>query len=209
MSHYIIGLTGGIGSGKSAASDYFTTLGINVVDADVVAREVVEPGTPALAHITERFGNDILCNDGSLNRAALRKIVFEKAEQRLWLEQLTHPLIADAIAQQLKNATSDYVILSSPLLLETSQHNHCNKIIVVDVPEAIQLERTTARDNNNEAQIKRIMAAQSSRKQRLAKADFVLDNTGTLENLYQQIDTLHQQLLIHSDANSKSLAQIK
>ncbi|PID54855.1 MAG: dephospho-CoA kinase [Gammaproteobacteria bacterium] len=201
MSDFVVGLTGGIGSGKSAASDYFATKGITVVDADVVARDIVQAGTAALAAIAQRYGKDILLDDGALNRAELRSIVFADARERQWLEGLTHPLINRQIEQQLQNAISDYAILSSPLLLQNAQQTHCDKIIVMDVPETTQLERAMARDDNDEAQVKRIMAAQMGREQRLEKADFILDNTTSPAALYQQIDKLHPQLLALSSTN--------
>ena len=191
----VVGVTGGIGSGKTAVTDRFESLGITVVDADLAARVIMEPGRPALAAVAEHFGNDILLPDGQLDRAALRRIVFANPEERHWLEALTHPLIGEEISAQLAAATSPYVILASPLLLETSQRDYCDLVVVVDVPESPQLERTTARDDNDEAQVRRIMDAQLSREKRLAGADEVIDNSGTLDDLHLQVDTLHQKLL--------------
>jgi dephospho-CoA kinase len=191
----VVGVTGGIGSGKSAVTERLQAKGIEVVDADVVARQVVEPGTPALAAIAERHGSEILLPDGSLDRAALRKRVFADESERLWLEQLTHPLIGEEITRQLAAAQSPYVILSSPLLLETAQHERAQLVVVVDVPESVQLERTMARDSNDEAQVRRIMAAQMSRDERLARADFVVDNSGGLELLDAKVEGLHRELL--------------
>lgn len=195
MNTPVIGITGGIGSGKSAATDYFTELGIDVVDADIAARTIVETGTMALKAIAEHFGNEVLQDDGSLNRAALRSIVFNDAKERQWLESLTHPLIAQEIQQQLKQAHSPYVVFSSPLLLETAQHQLCDQIIVVDVPEATQLQRTMERDHNDATQVQRIMAAQIPRSQRLEKADSILDNGGSIAALHAQVDVLHAALL--------------
>lgn len=197
-----VGITGGIGSGKSALTQRLETHGITVVDADLVARIVVEPGQPALNEIVERFGNAILQADGSLNRPALRKIVFEDSQARIALEHITHPRIRDEIARQLSEATSPYVVLSSPLLLESGQNQFAALVVVVDVPEDVQLERTMARDNNDAALVKQIMAAQLSRNDRLAKADKVVDNSGSLNDLHRAADALHEQLLaLSTDKN--------
>jgi len=190
-----VGITGGIGSGKSAVTDRLADKGIAIVDADVVAREVVEPGTPALAEIADRFGAGILQDGGSLDRAALRKIVFENPDERQWLERLTHPLIGDRIAEQLAAAASPYAVLVSPLLLEGSQKAYVDYVVVVDVPEAVQIERAARRDNNSEELVRRIMAAQLSREERLAQADAVIDNSGGLEELGSAVDKLHEELL--------------
>jgi len=151
---FVVGLTGGIGSGKSAVSAQFAELGIEIIDADVAARTVVEVGKPALAHIADHFGKEVLLEDGNLNRAGLRKIVFSSAEERGWLERLLHPLIYTELKNQLRSATSAYVILASPLLIETGQNRLANRILVVDVPEDIQIQRTMARDSNSETQVR-------------------------------------------------------
>ena len=190
-----VGITGGIGSGKSAVTKRLQSLGIEVIDADIVAREVVETGSPALEKIAQHFGADILAKDGSLDRAALRGIVFADPNERLWLEKLTHPLIGESIARQLAIALSPYVVLSSPLLLEGSQRDFVEHIVVVDVPETVQISRTKARDNNSEELVRAIMAAQMSRDSRLAAADTVIDNSGALDALDEQVVSLHKKLL--------------
>lgn len=195
----VIGITGGIGSGKSAVTDRFEQHGITVVDADKAARVIVEPGRPALQSIAEHFGDTILLPDGTLDRAALRTKVFADDNERHWLEQLTHPLIGKEILDQLAAATSPYTILSSPLLLETSQKSLTDLVVVVDVPEEIQLARTVARDDNVEAQVKRIMAAQMSRSERLDKADIVIDNNRTLNELDEVIAELHGEFLARAE----------
>lgn len=195
----VIGITGGIGSGKTAVTERLHQLGITVVDADVAARVIMEPGGPALAAVAEHFGNDVLLADGRLDRAALRKIVFADPAERQWLETLTHPLIGEEIRHQLSAANSPYVVLASPLLLESSQRSFCDRVIVVDVPEALQVERTMARDDNDEEQVRRIIAAQMPREKRLAAADEVIDNSGSLEQLLRQVDALHQKLLADLD----------
>ncbi len=192
---YVIGITGGIGSGKTAVSDHFESLGITVVDADVASRTVVEIGTPALASIAEHFGSQLLQTDGSLDRAALRSAIFEDSTQRQWLESLLHPLIREEIVSGLESASSPYAILVSPLLIESGQSQLTERVLVVDVPEALQLKRTVARDSNSEQQVKAIMAAQASRQQRLDSADDVVVNDNTLDHLKAQVEALHQKYL--------------
>ena len=197
---YVVGITGGIGSGKSAVTDYLETKGITVVDADKVARVVVEPGTSGLAAIAEHFGSDILLPDGSLDRAALRKVVFDNADERKVLEGITHPRIREEIARQLSEATSPYVVLASPLLLESGQNSFANYVVVVDVPESVQLSRTMARDDNSEQLVKSIMAAQLDRETRLSRADTSISNDGSLDELYARVDDLHDDLLARAGA---------
>ncbi|MEP5764433.1 MAG: dephospho-CoA kinase [Halieaceae bacterium] len=194
----VVGVTGGIGSGKTAATDHFESLGITVVDADLAARTIMESGRPALAAVAKHFGEQVILADGSLDRAALRAIVFAEPAQREWLEQLTHPLIGEEIVAQIAAATSAYVILASPLLLETSQKQLCDLTVVVDVPEQMQLKRTMQRDQNDEAQVRRIMNAQMQREERLALAEEVIDNSGDLGHLQAQVESLHQKLLQRS-----------
>ncbi|WP_226645524.1 dephospho-CoA kinase [Microbulbifer variabilis] len=190
-----VGLTGGIGSGKSAAAEYFRELGIHVVDADWAARVVVQPGRPALEQIAQHFGANVLLESGELDRARLRALVFDNSEERTWLEGLLHPLIREEIITSLEQSTSPYAILESPLLIESGQHQLVDRICVVDLPESLQLERASARDVNHPEQIRKIMAAQLSRQERLAKADDVLDNTAGLVELRSQIEALHQKYL--------------
>lgn len=208
-----VGLTGGIGSGKSTVARLFGELGVHWVDADDVARAVVEPGTPALAEIAEHFGEGILTSGGALDRAQLRGIVFEKPEERVWLEGLLHPIIRGELVRQLNcprplspypspaggegsEYELPYVLLVSPLLLETDQHELVDRIIVIDVPKAVQLERTMARDTNSREQVERIIAAQMSREDRLARADEVIDNDRPLDDVTRQVRELHERLLV-------------
>lgn len=194
----VIGLTGGIGSGKSTVARMFGALGVHWVDADDVARQVVEPGTPALARIAEHFGADILQADGSLDRARLRTIVFEQPEERAWLEGLLHPVIREDLIRQLHPAdySLPYVLLVSPLLLETDQHQLAEKVVVVDVPVEVQLSRTMARDDNDQAQVERIIAAQMPREKRLQKADEVVDNNKELSDVERQVGELHKKFMV-------------
>lgn len=191
----IVGLTGGIGSGKSTVARAFGSLGIGWVDADDVAREVVMPGEPALAAITERFGDKVLQADGTLNRAALRSIVFEAPAERQWLESVTHPRVRERILGHLKRLQrqSPYVLLVSPLLFESGQDKLVNLTIVVDVPVNIQLSRTLERDGVSEAQVHAILAAQLPREERLARADAVIDNSGDHASMIRQVKQLDQR----------------
>jgi len=192
----IIGLTGGIGSGKSTVARAFETLGAASVDADDVAREIVLPGEPALLAIKNRFGDQIIQQDGTLNRAALRDIIFKDPEQRQWLESVTHPKIRERLLQhlaQLKTQGAPYVLLVSPLLFESGQNALVNRAIVVDVPQALQLSRTQQRDGVSESQVHAILAAQLSREQRLAQADDVIDNSGDHASMMEQVVRLDQR----------------
>lgn len=202
---FVVGITGGIGSGKTAATDRFAALGIAIVDADIASRIVVEPGSPALQKIAEHFGAQILLSDGSLDRAALRKTIFAEPAEKVWLEQLLHPLIGAEIQRQLRNAQSPYVIFVSPLMTESSQHELCDRILVIDAPEEMQLQRTIQRDNNDAAQVQRIIASQTSRQNRLRYADDIIENTGSLESLTQHVKTLHERYL--QLAKEKSLRE--
>jgi dephospho-CoA kinase len=190
-----IGLTGGIGSGKTAATEHFQQLGITVVDADVVAREVVVPGTPALAQIVAHFGEQILDASGALDRAQLRQIIFSNPAEKSWLEALLHPLIREEILHQLNQASSPYVILVSPLLFETGQHLLVDRTLLIDAPETLQITRASARDNNSEQSIRNIIASQMPRAQKLAMADDVICNDRDLATLQANVVTQHQKYL--------------
>ncbi|MBL0230744.1 MAG: dephospho-CoA kinase [Moraxellaceae bacterium] len=193
---YIVGLTGGIGSGKTAASDYLAlSYGIEVVDADIVAREIVMQGQPALLDIIKHFGESVLLKDGQLNRAALREIVFDNPEQRKVLESITHPAIRERILHKLTASLSVYTLLVSPLLFESGQSKFAQRNLVIDCDASLQQQRASQRDNVSLQQIQQIMAAQLSREERLQRADDVVVNTGNLANLHQQLDHLHQRYL--------------
>ncbi len=193
MASYVVGLTGGIGSGKSSAAERFGALGIAVVDADVESRRVVEPGEAALDAIATRFGTEVLDHDGRLNRVRLRERVFQDADQRRWLEQLLHPLINRRMAEQLRDAASPYAVLVNPLM--RGRDPRANRILVIDVPEALQVRRTMARDGVDEAQARAVLAAQIDRRQRRAFADDVIVNDGTLAELRAAVDALHERYL--------------
>ena len=201
MADYVVGIAGGIGSGKTAVSERFRALGIDIVDADVEARRVVEPGEPALAEIAARFGAGILLPDGALDRGALRRKVFADPAERRWLERLTHPHINARIAEGLQAATSPYAVLVNPLM--RGRDPRAQRILVVDVPEALQVQRTMARDGVTEAQARAVLASQIDRAARLAFADDVIVNDGTLADLRAEVDLLHQQYLrVHTDCST-------
>ena len=191
----IIGLTGGIGSGKTAVSDTFKSLGIDIVDADVSSRLVVEKGQPALDEIQAHFGDGILDSENNLDRAKLREIIFKNPQERVWLEKLLHPKIAKHIKDQLENSDSPYCILVSPLLLETEQKSYCSFVLVVDVPEESQVARTAKRDGVSEEQVKNIISAQIDREKRLKQADEIIINDGSMEELKEKVVVLHTKYL--------------
>ncbi len=196
---FILGLTGGIGSGKSAASAWFETQGIHVVDADVVAREVVQIGQPTLQNIRLAFGDWVLLNNGELNRTALRHHIFQFPEARQTLNEITHPAIRASIIQQLQQASSPYVILVSPLLFETNQHELTDHNLLIDTSEEIQILRASSRDGQTPEQIRNIIAAQMSRQQKIAMADDIVTNDGHLEHLYAQLMPLHELYLFRAE----------
>ena len=197
----IIGLTGGIGSGKSTVAEQFAALGIVSVDADQASRALVEPGMPALDYIEEHFGPELITADGQLNRPALREIIFADPSEKAWLEALLHPLIRDWIMVQLQAATSDYVILESPLLFETDQHQLVDAVLLVDVPVELQLERASARDGSDKPGIQRIIVAQMPRQTKRDRADFEFDNAQPMATIAPRVLALHQQFLTMAQSN--------
>jgi dephospho-CoA kinase len=201
---FVLGITGGIGSGKTAVTREFEKLGINVIDADIAARTVVAIGSKGLKQIQQHFGDEILLSDGNLNRAKLREIIFQNTNEKKWLEQLTHPLIREEIIQGLQNSSSPYTILVSPLLIESGQFKLVDRVLVVDVPVELQLQRTCERDNNPQAQVEAIIASQLDRDKRLSYADDIITNNQTLEHLAQQVAQLNQQYLRLSEKTHES-----
>ena len=191
----IVGLTGGIGSGKSAASQWFETQGINVVDADIAAREIVEKGQPALAQIQSAFGDWVLLESGELNRKALREHIFQHPSARQQLEEITHPAIRQSIIEQLAQASSPYVILVSPLLFETNQHLLTQRTLLIDASIELQIQRASQRDGQSVEQIENIIQAQMPRDRKLDLADDIAVNDGHLEHLYTQLQKLHLHYL--------------
>ena len=188
----VIGLTGGIGSGKSAAAERFVEHGASLVDTDAIAHALTAPQGAAMPAIRAQFGADVIAEDGSLNRAAMRTRVFADTAVRHQLEAILHPLIGAESARQRLAAPGLYVILAVPLLIESGDYRaRCDRVCVVDVPPETQVERVRARSALEEAQIRAIMAAQASREQRLAAADDVIDNSGNFAQLREQVDALH------------------
>ena len=191
----IIGLTGGIGSGKSVASDKFKSLGVAVVDADVASRTVVEPGKPALKEIQDHFGSGIITAEGKLDRNNLREIIATDPEERKWLESVLHPKIGEQITKEISESTSVYTLFVAPLLLDTNSQEMCSRVVVVDVPKDVQIRRTAKRDKVSPNQVEQMVAAQMEREKRLEKADDVLLNNGTIEDLEKQVEELHKKYI--------------
>ena len=195
MSRFIVGLTGGIGSGKTTVANQFAALGMTIVDADVVARDVVAPGTPALQAIAEHFGSGVIKPDGQLDRAELRSLIFSNTDEKQWLNQLLHPLIRQQLLQQLAAATSPYVLLVAPLLIENGLATLVDQVLVVDVSPDTQQQRTQQRDQVSAAQVTAIMAAQCSREHRLEWANQVIQNEQDPQFLPAAVAKLHQNYL--------------
>ncbi|NQY34314.1 MAG: dephospho-CoA kinase [Alteromonadaceae bacterium] len=196
MSEYIIGLTGGIGCGKSTISNMFTKLGIDVVDADIVARQVVEPTSPALKAIADYFGTEFICTNGELNRSLLRSRIFKHSEDKLWLNNLLHPLIRQTMLEQINNCSSAYCLLVAPLLIENKLTKLVDRVLVIDVSEQIQLSRTIKRDKSSTNEIQRIIASQISREKRIEAANDIVNNeSDNLADTEETIKNLHQKYL--------------
>ncbi|CAE6887896.1 Catalyzes the phosphorylation of the 3'-hydroxyl group of dephosphocoenzyme A to form coenzyme A [Vibrio sp. B1ASS3] len=193
---FVIGLTGGIASGKTTVANLFKQqFKIDIVDADIVAREVVEPGTPGLNAIIEHFGADIVRDDQALDRAKLREKIFSNPEEKAWLNGLLHPMIREKMIEDLEQVTSDYALLVVPLLVENKLDSLCDRVLVVDVDPQTQISRTVKRDNVSEEQANAILASQASREQRLALADDVVKNNPDDPDLLLQITDLHEKYL--------------
>ncbi|MFQ2134991.1 dephospho-CoA kinase [Aeromonas hydrophila] len=203
---YVVAITGGIGSGKTTVANQFAELGIEVVDADVIAREVVEPGTPALAAIAAHFGSEVITPAGQLDRRRLRERVFTDPQAKGWLNALLHPLIRTEMLRQCAAARSPYCLLVVPLLVENRLTALANRVLVIDVDEATQIERTCRRDGVSREQAQAILAAQASRAERLAAADDVLDNqNGTPEAIKSRILALHETYLAFASQQARQL----
>lgn len=191
---FVVGLTGGIGSGKSAAADRFAALGASVVDTDAIAHALTAPGGEAIAPIRAAFGDAVIAADGSLDRGAMRALAFAEPRARKRLESILHPMIRLESERQCAAAGGPYVILAVPLLIESGTYRErCDRICVIDCPERLQIERVQARNGLDEAQVRAIMAAQASRAMRRDAADDIVDNSGTLDELYAQVDALHER----------------
>jgi dephospho-CoA kinase len=199
---YRVGLTGGIACGKTTVANLFAALGVHIVDTDLLAREVVAPGSPLLPKIAEHFGEQVLRKDGSLDRARLRDRVFANPAERLWLESVTHPAIRELTDSRCESATSEYVIVAIPLLVETQGAKRFHRVLVVDCEPGLQLARLQARDGMTRAQAERMLAAQVTREQRLEIADDVVRNDGDIAGLRDQVEGLHRQYLSAAKAQA-------
>lgn len=191
----VIGLTGGIGSGKTTVANLFGDYGIDLIDADIIARDVVAIGSRGLCRIIEKFGNSILLNDGNLDRSQLRAAIFSDPHLKNWLNQLLHPLIREQMLADIDRATSPYCLLIVPLMVENNLQTLTDRLLVVDVDQQTQIMRTQQRDNVSLEQIKNILAAQASRQQRLDAADDIICNNGDNQALLTQVAQLHQHYL--------------
>ena len=191
----IIGLTGGIGSGKSAAARHFSELGASVIDADQASREVVKKDQPAFSAIRDYFGDAILKKDGSLNRPKLRTIVFKDVEKRKWLQSLMYPITNNWITDAIEKSRCPYIILMNPLLIESGQYKWCKRIAVVDVSVETQINRTMTRDHNTKEQVESIIAAQIDRAKRLEYADDIISNDQSQKELAEKVTKLHRLYL--------------
>ena len=200
MSPFRVALTGGIASGKSAVANLFATHGVPVIDTDVIAREVVEPGQPALAAVVDAFGTGVLAADGRLDRARLRQQIFGDADARRRLEAILHPAIRAEMERQSRAAGGPYQVLVIPLLVEGGRRDHVDRVLVVDVPEATQIERLVRRDGVSRDQAEAALRAQASRDARLAFADDVIENTGDVTALEKQVAELHCHYLRRAGA---------
>lgn len=192
---YIVALTGGIGSGKTTVANEFAKLGVPLVDADVISRQVVEPNTPAFAAIISHFGNGIVSKEGALNRDLLREIIFSNSDEKKWLNALLHPLIQQETQKQLKQAIYPYVLWVVPLLIENNISHLANRVLVVDVTPEEQIQRTIKRDNISLEQVKNILKAQVSREKRLSYADDVITNHTNDTSIQDKVANLHNQYL--------------
>ncbi|MDO7086464.1 dephospho-CoA kinase [Pseudocolwellia sp. AS88] len=199
MKKLVVGLTGGIGSGKTTVANMFHDLGVELVDADIIAREVVEPNSFALDQIKQHFGDDFIQADGYLDRTKLRHKIFSSELDKQWLNALLHPLIRESILSKISESSGQYCILVAPLLFENELTQYVNRTLVVDVTESIQIERTVKRDNSNSDIIEKIIASQISRTQRLKLADDIIDNSTTnLSLIAKKVDELHHLYLSYA-----------
>ena len=192
---FVLGITGGIGSGKTAVTDIFSKFNIDVIDADIASRKAVEKGSSCLKEIEDHFGSEMILEDGNLDRQKLREVIFDKEEEKDWLEQLLHPQILKIINSELAESKTIYTILVSPLLFETGQNKLCSRILLVDVEEKLQISRASKRDNVSEEQIKNIIEAQMSRSDKISLANDIVTNNGSLEDLKKEIISLHHNYL--------------
>ena len=202
---FTVGVTGGIGSGKSSAADQFRQLGVPVIDADVVARQIVEPGMPALQEIINAFGESVTNDWGELDRAALRKIIFSDSSRKSQLEAILHPRIYDEILRLLSELSTPYAIVVIPLLAESKREYPLDRILVIDVPSDVQISRVTTRDDQSTEEVERIISSQVSRHSRLAIADDVIENIGSKDDLYERVDAMHLTYLEYARKSNQTV----
>lgn len=192
---YVVALSGGVASGKSTIANLFAQLGVPIIDADIIARQVVEVGSDALAQIVKHFSTEILLPNGELDRSQLREIIFNNDHERLWLNNLLHPIIHKITEQQIAKQTAPYVIWVVPLLIENNLHQLADRVLMVDIPETLQMERLINRDKISESLAKRMILTQVPLAERLSYADDIIVNNGNLASLSEQVNKLHQQYL--------------
>lgn len=203
MNKFIVGVTGGIGSGKTTITTMFAELGIEIIDADIEARKVVEVGSSALAKITDYFGKEVLKDNGELNRSHLRTLIFSNEENKQWLNALLHPLIRQSILNALKSTSSKYCILSAPLLIENNLHEIVDRVLVIDVMVETQIQRTMLRDKSNQQEVMAIINSQIPRAERISYADDIISNEETdLTDVSINVTRLHNDYLLRCDAKN-------
>ena len=198
---YIVGLTGGIGSGKTAVSEIFRELGADIIDADEISRNLLKKGAPLVKDIVDHFGTESLDAQGNLDRPALRQRIFNDPSAKGWLESLLHPAIRKEIQERIHNSTGCYILLVVPLLLESGDYDFVDRILVVDIPESLQVERIMQRDGTEAELVRRIIESQATRQQRLEQADDVLDNSGSLDEARTKVRQLHEQYMQAASAH--------
>lgn len=203
VRQYIVALTGGIGSGKSTVANVFATLDVPLIDADVIAREVVKQNSPTLSAIAKHFGPEVLDSNGALDRAALRARIFSDSKEKTWLNSLLHPLIKRKTEQKLRSARAPYVLWVVPLLIEYDLQKRADRVLLVDVEHEVQIARTLSRDGVSREQVKNILAAQAPRQRRLACADDIIDNNGFPEKITDRVAILHRRYLALSVSETR------
>ena len=195
FNRFVVGLTGGIGSGKSTAAKYFEKLGAKVINADVVARDSVSSGSQALLKIKQHFGEKIVDKKGRLDRSKLREIIFDNTSEKLWIENLLHPIIREKIILDINNASGSYVLLESPLLFETNQYKLVNVVLLIDVPEELQIIRASQRDKTTSNEIKKIIKTQMPRSEKIELSTYIADNTKSEDDLKKQVEYYHKKFI--------------
>ncbi len=200
-----VGVTGGIGSGKSSAANRFRQLGVPVIDADLIARQIVEPGMPALQEIINAFGESVANDQGELDRSALRKIIFSDSNRKSQLEAILHPRIYNEILRLLSELSTPYAIVVIPLLAESKREYPLDRILVIDVPSDVQISRVTTRDNQSTEEVEQIISSQASRHSRLEIADDIIENVGSTDDLYERVDAMHLTYLEYARKSNQTV----